>query len=131
MIPISELISVEALRRYDDDGEPVYTTRERLLLALRWFGWVSSADLSDALDIGEGVYLPMRQRYQTALQGLLADGLVMQRGERGAHEYRLAAYRQDKADTCRRCSSAPSPGHVLCPRHVEWQRSNKRIRRAA
>ena len=96
MLKQTDLISAEALRRYDDNGEPMYSTAERIVLALRWFGWVSMFGLADALGM-EDMNALERKRFQTALWRLVKRGVVQIRGEfagmRGNHgqeqEYRL------------------------------------------
>jgi hypothetical protein len=98
MIRASELISAEALRRYDDNGEPVYTTTERILLTLRWFGWISSEGLREALGLLDADE-DTRTRFKNALGRLVKRGIVLCRGEHagkqgnhgGNQEYRLNA----------------------------------------
>ena len=94
MIAARHLVSSEALRRYDDTGDPVYTTAERIVLALRWFDWVSADELRLVLDVGDDIDA---QRYKVALGRLVKRGIVEARGN-GKHgnadvrrEYRLVA----------------------------------------
>ena len=96
MIPARHLISAEALRRCDDTGEPIYTTAERIVLALRWFDWVSAAGLREVLDLDDADEVDAR-RYSIALGRLVKRGIVEARGN-GKHgnadvrrEYRLVA----------------------------------------
>lgn len=94
MIPASELVSAEALRRYDDSGDPVYTTAERIVLTLRWWDWAAAAQVREALGLDNADEID-RQRYKVALGRLVKRGIVEARGngrQGGAdvdREYRL------------------------------------------
>lgn len=134
MIPLRHLISPEALRRYDDDGEPVYTTHERVLMALRWFDWCTAERLCEAvgIDINEPAQYQERQKYSSALAYWHKRGRVEKRHDRGVVEYRLLPVRRwGDAVQCVRCPADRVPGRTMCQRHLDWEREYKQRRRAA
>lgn len=94
MLRQSQLVSAAALSRYDDSGDPVYTTAERIVLALRWFGWISADGLRDALEIADADDVE-KKRYVQSIARLVKRGVVEERGAtlgkrgRGEREYRL------------------------------------------
>lgn len=135
MIPIAELVSVEALRRYDDTGEPAYTCFERVLITLRWFDWATCGTIIDALGVDVDDRLE-RQRYESALRYWFRHGRIARRPRLNdwpaVFEYRLLAPSEwTDVESCRRCSRPRAIGSVLCDVHKAWQRENKRARRAA
>lgn len=128
MIRLSELLSAEALRRYDDDGEPVYTTGERVLITLRWFDWASSERVIEALGLDLADRFE-RARYLHSLLYFVERGRVETRNHLGTVEFRLLVTAKRMPVTkCRRCTQPPMPGFVLCAKHLEWQRENKNAR---
>lgn len=131
MISASELVSSEALRRYDDNGDPVYTTYERVLLALRWFGWCTAERVYEALDVDEDDWHE-RQNHSKALQYWVKRGRIEKRRDGDVVEYRLIPPRQWQTQTeCARCSSPVVSGKTMCQRHLDWERDYKARRRAA
>lgn len=135
MIAPRELVSVEALRRYDDNGEPVYTTTERILLALRWWDWVTATDLFDALEIDRSDHRT-RWTYSMSLRRLTDRGRVECRDDRF---YRLASVQPDvkqaKEPTCANCANPPEPGRSRCTPcraiHRAREKARYHARRAA
>lgn len=152
MIPARSLVSAEALRRYDDNGDPVYSPSERILLVLRWYDWISTSDLYERLELNDRD----RGRHQKALERLIASGRVECREVRESYAtyvatgryVRLAAVRREpdpepeptvrlsrdervRIGLCRRCDSMPVPGHKECAKHLEANRQAQRRRRAA
>jgi hypothetical protein len=142
-----ELISSEALRRYDDNGDPVYSPIERILLALRWFDWATPERIVEALDL-EDVGWKERERYASALSRLVARKRLDRRGTHMRYEYRLAARqpvirevvekswrlgRKERVQLglCLRCDSSPAPGKKQCQAHLDMQTAANRKRRAA
>jgi hypothetical protein len=147
VIAIRELVSAEALRRYDDSGEPLYTTTERVLLTLRWFDWATAATLRTALGLDDADEVD-KARYTRALHDLVKQGRVEKRGILGWHEYRLAPQqpalyvpvppvrtypppREKPEVECRKCRCERVPGRVLCERHLQWDKSRARRNRMA
>lgn len=134
MIQAHELVSAEALRRYDDSGDPVYTTYERVLLTLRWFDWCSAERLCEALglDLDEPRVWPERHLYALALAYWVKRGRVEKRYDRTVVEYRLLAPSRWVTQTvCTRCPLAVVPGKTMCQQHLDYERDYKRRRRAA
>lgn len=133
MIPARELVSAEALRRYDEDGEPVYSTHERVLLTLRWFGWVTAERLYEALDIDPSPHFyDERQKHSVAIRYWIKRGRVEQRHDRGLVEYRLIhPSKWGDPPQCMRCPSTPVEGKTMCQRHLDYERDYKAKRRAA
>jgi hypothetical protein len=128
VIQVRELLSADAMRRYDDNGEPAYTSYERVLLCLRWFDWASTERMFEALGM-ESSTGDERDSYWSALNYYVKAGKIEKRTNYGVKEYRLVAPSKRVAVTvCRRCSSEVVPGYVLCDRHLEWQRKNKNAR---
>jgi hypothetical protein len=143
-----ELVSSEALRRYDDNGDPVYSPIERVLLALRWFDWASSARIMEALEL-EAADLKERERYVTALSRLVTRGRVERRGaslswfeyrlaakqpvirERSEPAWRLGREERQQLGLCLRCDSLPVPGRRQCQHHLDLQSGTNRRRRAS
>lgn len=133
MIHARELLSFDALSRYDDNGDPVYSTYERVLLALRWFGWCTADDLFGALDLDDPSQT-WRERgaYSKAIQYWVKRGRVEQRGERELSEYRLIHPKQWHEQTvCTRCPTEVVDGRTMCQRHLDWEREYKVRRRAS
>jgi hypothetical protein len=95
VIPARELVSAEAFRRYDDDGEPVYTPTERVLMALRWFGWVSADDLWVALDMPEAGTRD-RNKHAVTLCQLVKKGRVLAEGSGAARRYSIGILRSGR-----------------------------------
>lgn len=99
-VALEKLIGGASLRRYDEEGNPVYTPSEELLMRMRWFDWVDKRDLLDALGL-DGCGITLFNRYSQALWRLVEAGRVerrktvtcMRRGE--IYEYRLAAKQPD------------------------------------
>ena len=131
MIPARELLSAEALKRYDDNGDPVYSTYERVLLALRWFGWASAERVYEALEI-DAAPVEQRQLYSKAIQYWVKRGRVEVRHDFELVEYRLIHPRQWQEQTaCTRCPSPTVEGKTMCQRHLDWEREYNVRRRAA
>lgn len=129
MISPRELIGAAALMRYDDDGEPVYTTHERVLLALRWFGWCSLERLYESLDADD---YGDRQRLYKAAEYWVKRGRVVRRHDVSLLEYRLLAPSQwERGTACVRCPAMRVDGRTMCQRHLDWERDYKAQRRAA
>lgn len=123
MIHARELVSQEALRRYDDDGDPVYTTGERLLLTMRWFDWCTAEQITEALGLDEPAEM---NRFQNALQYWSHIGRIERRG----CEYRLVHPKQWPAqiETCKHsaCKRPRAGTRVLCEHHLEIARSYRK-----
>lgn len=51
MVSIAALLPATALTRYDDDGEPELRAGERVLMVLRRLGWVTRAEINEALGL--------------------------------------------------------------------------------
>lgn len=133
MIRARELVSAEALRRYDDNGDPVYSTHERVLLALRWFGWTTAERLYDALEIDPAPHFyDERQKTSSALAYWVKRARVERRHDGRVVEYRLIhPSRWGEAVQCARCSTDRVAGKTMCQRHLDWERDYKARRRAA
>lgn len=128
MIAARELVSAEALSRYDDNGDPVYTTYERVLLTLRWFGWCTADDVFNALDLDRTEH----QNYSGAIRYWVKRGRVESRRDVDVVEYRLLRPSQwQAAITCTRCPSVRVDGRTMCQRHLDWEREYKARQRAA
>lgn len=129
MIPLRELVSSEAARRYDDNGDPMYTPAERILMALRWFDWCDQASLMDAI----GVERDDRNRYSSALSRLVKRGHLERRGR----EYRLTggrAVRHTPAPPpleCATCDGEPVEGRKICQVCIDALPGKKRQQNAA
>lgn len=147
MMAISELVSSEALRRYDDNGDPVYSPIERLLLALRWFDWASSERIFESLDL-DTADLKGRDKYRQALCRLVARQRVERRETFGLLEYRLARVQpriaertesiwrlsreeRERLGLCLRCDNDPVPGKKQCQLHLDKQKAANVKRRSA
>jgi hypothetical protein len=131
VIPARELVGAEALRRYDDNGDPVYTTYERVLLAMRWFGWCTAERVYEALEVEDDDWTA-RQNHSKAIQYWVKRGRVAKRHDHDVVEYRLIHPSQWQAlAVCTRCSSAVVDGKTMCQRHLDWEREYKARRRAA
>ncbi len=87
MIPAHKLIPSQSLRRYDEDGEPLYTATERVLLAMRRFDydWVEATDVFDAMELYTRQHNG-RNACDRALSRLVENGRV----ERDGRYVRLA-----------------------------------------
>lgn len=143
MIRASELVGVEATRRYDDNGDPVYSTHEQVLLALRWFGWCTAERIYEALGIegehGYGTELwkqmyAEHQKYSKAIAYWVKRGRVEQRRQFGVVEYRLvhpSRWNEVEAVECTRCPQPRVEGKTMCQKHLDWERDYKAKRRAA
>jgi len=130
MIQASELVSSDALRRYDDNGDPIYSTHEQVLLTLRWFGWVTAERVCEALglDLNAPLLYPERSRYSKALHYWVKRGRVEQRHDFDVVEYKLIHPSQWPVEQtcCSRCSAAVVAGKTMCQRHLDWERDYKR-----
>lgn len=139
MIAASELVSADALSRYDDSGEPALYPAERILLRLRWWGreWCSREELVDALEVGPHD----RWAIDKALERLAAEGRVERIGRFGRAAFRLGVVRtprrvspgraaknatrrtwrarQRELGLCVDCSEKAAPGKPQCARHSE------------
>lgn len=142
-----ELITSEALRRYDDNGDPVYSPIERILLALRWFDWASTDRIIEALDLEDAGWRE-RERYATALSRLTSRRRLDRRGTHMNYEYRLATKQpvireyaepqhrlgrdeRQLLGLCLRCDSERMPGKQQCQVHLDAQRAANQRRRAS
>ncbi len=124
VIPARELVSAEALRRYDDNGEPMYSTYERVLLCLRWFDWCSAERMYDALDVED---YETRQLYDKALRYWIKRGRVARNGD----AYKLLRPAQwGEATECARCPAPRVEDKTMCQRHLDWEREYKQRKRA-
>lgn len=138
MIAASQLVGSAALTRYDDHGDPVYSTHERVLLTLRWFGWASAERLYEALDLDDNWHnkrslYQERQKISSALAYWVKRGRIETRPLRDRLlEYRLIPPSQwGDAVSCSRCSEHRVTGKTMCQRHLDWERNYKAKRRAA
>lgn len=62
---------------YDDEGEPIVSTADRILRALRFHDWIEPSDLYDQLELA--VRSLERRAYQTAMSRLVKSGLIQRR----------------------------------------------------
>lgn len=91
MIPASALLSSATFRDYQREGIEALGTGHRILLALRWFDWVSGDEFYDAL----GCVDPHdRNRHASALLRLRKLGRVEVRGSGWTREYRVKTKRR-------------------------------------
>jgi hypothetical protein len=92
MIRLDKLIPSQSLRRYDDDGEPLYTAAERILIAMRHHDhdWVYVADLYAGMDM-PGRESEGRNACDQAMSRLAGEGRIERRTLPGdAQQVRLA-----------------------------------------
>ena len=90
MLSLSILLPATALTRYDDHGEPLLRTSERLLVAMRRLGWVTRSEINEALgleyDADDRVQL---DAVTTAIRDVVASGKMLRRVANGRREYRI------------------------------------------
>lgn len=132
MIQLELLLPPTATFRYDDDGEPAYTAKERLLMTMRWLEWATVREIHEVMcaDTREA-----QNTIQEALCYHAKTGKALRRGKRGRYEYKLnpAAFtvRRVAAPRCLRCYSAAAPGKAQCQRHLDYDAARGRKARAA
>lgn len=91
MIAASALLDPCSLRQYEREGHDALSTGERILLALRWFDWITGDGLYDAMGC---VDQHDRNRHASALLRLRKLGRVEMRGTGWRREYRLRVKRR-------------------------------------
>lgn len=150
MMTARQLLGFDATRKYDDDGNPDYNMRQRILLALRFFDWATNEEISDYLGFELRAGDVDSQNYHQHMCRLVKLGHVKRRGHKGASEYQLALRvkpapmvkrggdlggrkpRVITPTTCRKCRAPRADGRQLCVNHLEWDRlRNQENRRAA
>ena len=132
MLALAQLLSPMALMRYDDHGDPAYTARERLLIAMRRMDWATSSEIFDATP-GE-MSGPRHVNEHQALHRLVVAGVVRSRGDYGCREYKLvlAAFcvLAETRQCCRtRCPRMAVAGRAQCQHHLDYAREWERSRR--
>ena len=60
--------------QYDDNGDPLVTTSERILRALRFHDWIDPLDLYDQLELAPNS--PERNAHQSAMTRFVKAGAV-------------------------------------------------------
>ncbi len=111
---LAELLPVAALTRYDENGDPLYTRPERVLVELNKHGWTFAVDLLDALEIPDDE----RDLYSAALSALVQQKRVEVRRDHGWRMYRIAEVQpQRRACACDR--------HGRCAKHAEIRKSKR------
>lgn len=63
--------------QYDDEGEPIVSTADRILRALRFHDWIEPSDLYDQLELAPNS--SERNAYQSAMNRLVKSGQVQRR----------------------------------------------------
>jgi len=95
------------------------TYEERVLAGLRWFDWVDSSDLHEALGVGSNSNPSHRRGIDQALSDLVRTGRVSREKRQHHNFYKLvAAVENDAGTLCKRCGSPTEPGRVMCKRHL-------------
>lgn len=145
MIPIRELVTAESLRRYDDDGEPVYSPLERIVIVLRWWDWIDTLQLREVLGM-DGMSPHERNRYESAISRAIKSGRIEKRTERDVRKHsisyvRLARYQpgpvrvaervSHEDGVCSHCESRPrAESRSKCQPCLDADARNARVRRA-
>ena len=128
MLSLSDVLPASALTRYDDHGEPAYTTYERLLIAMRRMAWSTRDEIFDAMEAHE---TEDRRLLRCAIAWFVRDGKIESRGVGYSREFRLCAaafVRRVDVAKCKRCQLPATPGMALCAFHRDWQNEYKRLR---
>lgn len=148
MIPVHELVTAESLRRYDDDGEPVYSPLERIVLILRWWDWIDTLQFRDVLGM-DGMSPLERNRYESAISRAIKSGRIERMrvsGSDSRNSYTTTLIRlarkqpgpvktieriEHTEGTCKRCGSRPRvDGKSKCQPCLDADARNARLRRA-
>lgn len=127
MLSLSTLLGPIAPYRYDDEGEPAYTSPERVLRVLRRFDWATFEEIQIALE-------SMTARdLSTALSRLVKQGKVQRRRlARCTNLFRLdptafAPRRAPRVADLKRCGRTRCPrmavdGRSSCQHHLDTSR---------
>lgn len=131
MIQLELLLPPTATFRYDDTGEPAYSTWERLLMTMRWLEWPTIGEIYDAMCADDS---ETRADVAAGIRYFVRKGKIAQRGAQRHQEYMLIASAFPKRATgprCARCCSAAAPGKASCQRHLDYDAGRNRKARAA